>query len=100
MDVQIQLERIRRRVQLCAVELQLQPETFQATQELRIASGELTSVIEEIVHSSRDTPGRRHAEIRVTAYSDPPVADEDAAPPGDGLPREQIRAYSRNHAVV
>jgi hypothetical protein len=48
MDVQIQLERILRRVQLSAVELELQPEAFQATEELRIASGDLASVIEEL----------------------------------------------------
>ena len=48
MDLRIQLERIRRRVQLSAVELELQPEAFQATEELRIASGELASVIAEI----------------------------------------------------
>jgi hypothetical protein len=48
MDVRIQLERILRRVQLSAVELELQPEAFQATEELRIASGELASVIEEL----------------------------------------------------
>ena len=35
-------------MQLSAVELELQPEAFQATEELRIASGELASVIEEI----------------------------------------------------
>jgi hypothetical protein len=48
MDLRIQLERIRRRVQLSAVELELQPEAFQATEELRIASGELASVIEDL----------------------------------------------------
>jgi hypothetical protein len=48
MDVRIQLERILRRVQFSAVELELQPEAFQATEELRIASGELASVIEEL----------------------------------------------------
>jgi hypothetical protein len=47
-DVRLQLERIRRRVQLSAFELELQPEAFQATEELRIASGELTSVIEDL----------------------------------------------------
>jgi hypothetical protein len=35
-------------VQLSAVELELQPEAFQATEELRIASGELASVIEDL----------------------------------------------------
>jgi hypothetical protein len=35
-------------VQLSAVELALQPEAFQATEELRLASGELASVIEEV----------------------------------------------------
>jgi len=48
MEVRLQLERILRRVQLPAVELQLQPEAFQATEELRIASGELALVIEEL----------------------------------------------------
>jgi hypothetical protein len=48
MDVQVQLERILRRVQLSAAELELQPEAFQATQELRIASGELASVLETL----------------------------------------------------
>lgn len=48
MDVRIQLERIQRRVQLSAFELELQPEAFQATEELRIASSELASVIEDL----------------------------------------------------
>ena len=47
MDVRIELERILRRVRLSAVELELQPEAFQATEELRLASGELASVIEQ-----------------------------------------------------
>jgi hypothetical protein len=51
MDVRFRLERILRRVQLSAVELELQPEAFQATEELRIASGDLASVIEELESS-------------------------------------------------
>jgi hypothetical protein len=56
MDVRLQLERILGRVQLSAVELELQPEAFQATEELRIASGELASLIEELENPS---PERR-----------------------------------------
>lgn len=52
MDVWLQLERVLRRVQLSAVELELQPEAFQATEELRLASGELASVIEELESSN------------------------------------------------
>lgn len=51
-NVQIQLERILWRVQLSARELELQPEAFRATQELRLASGELASVIEQIENRS------------------------------------------------
>jgi hypothetical protein len=47
MDVRVQLQRVLRRVQMSAVELELQPECFQATEELRIASGELASILEE-----------------------------------------------------
>jgi hypothetical protein len=47
-NVQIQLERILWRVQLSERELELQPEAFRATQELRLASGELASVIDQI----------------------------------------------------
>ena len=52
-DVRLELERVLYRVQLSAVELQLQPELFQATEELRIASGELASVIEEIISEQK-----------------------------------------------
>jgi len=51
-DVRLQLERVLHRVQLSAVELELQPEVFQATEELRLASGELASVIEELESSN------------------------------------------------
>jgi hypothetical protein len=47
-NVQIQLEGILWRVQLSARELELQPEAFRATQELRLASAELASVIDQI----------------------------------------------------
>lgn len=69
-DVRLQLERIRRRVQLSAVELELQPEAFQATEELRIASGELASVIEEIASRS---------EARTWARERSPVFSPDMA---------------------
>jgi hypothetical protein len=51
-NVQIQLERILWRVQLSARELELQPEAFRATQELRLASGELASVIDQVENRS------------------------------------------------
>ena len=57
MDVRLQLERILRRVQLSAVELQMQPEAFQATEKLRIASGELASVIEELENAEAERLG-------------------------------------------
>ena len=47
MDVRVQLQRVLRRVQMSAVELELQPECFQATEELRIASAELASILDE-----------------------------------------------------
>jgi hypothetical protein len=52
MDVLLQLERVLRRVQSSAVELELQPEAFQATEELRLASGELASVIQNLESSN------------------------------------------------
>lgn len=52
MDLQIKLEKILWRVQLSARELELQPEAFRATQELRLASGELASVIDQIENHS------------------------------------------------
>jgi hypothetical protein len=52
MSVQVQLERILWRVQLSARELELRPEAFRATQELRLASGELASVIDQIENCS------------------------------------------------
>jgi hypothetical protein len=59
MDIRIQLERIRRRVHLSAVEMELQPEAFQATEELRIASGELASIIEDLESSRRSEDAGR-----------------------------------------
>jgi hypothetical protein len=57
-DVRLELERVLYRVQLSAVELQLQPEAFQATQELRIASGELASLIKRLEPSNTAVPTR------------------------------------------
>jgi len=54
MDVRPQLERVLYRVQLSAVGLELQPEAFQATEELRIASGEFASVLDELAQVSDD----------------------------------------------
>lgn len=54
-NVRIQLERVLHRVQLSAVELELQPEAFQATEELRLASGELASVIEKLECSNKES---------------------------------------------
>jgi len=51
-NLQIQLKRILWRVQLSTRELELQPEAFRATQELRLASGELASVIDQIENLS------------------------------------------------
>jgi hypothetical protein len=51
-NVRIQLERILWRVKLSARELELQPDVFRATQELRLASGELASVIDQIENRS------------------------------------------------
>ena len=62
-NVQIQLERILWRVQLSARELELQPEAFRATQELRLASGELASVIDQIEnHSATQSTHRNRGE--------------------------------------
>jgi hypothetical protein len=57
-DVRLELERVLYRVQLSAVELQLQPEVFQATQELRIASGELASPIKHLELPNTAVPAR------------------------------------------
>ena len=68
-NLQIQLERILWRVQLSARELELQPEAFRATQELRLASGELSSVIDQIgdrcaTHSTLRNRGECFPSIR------------------------------------
>jgi hypothetical protein len=44
-------------MKLSAVELELQPEAFQATEELRLASGELSSVISELGRSNQRLAG-------------------------------------------
>jgi len=62
-NLQIQLEKILWRVQLSARELELQPEAFRATQELRLASGELASVIDHIEnHSATQSTLRNRSE--------------------------------------
>lgn len=48
MELRIRLEKILARVNVSARELELQPEAFQATQELRLAAGELSMVIQEL----------------------------------------------------
>jgi hypothetical protein len=58
-NAQIKLERILWRVQLSARELELQPEAFRATQELRLASGELASVIEQVENRGECFPSIR-----------------------------------------
>lgn len=54
MDMRDKLEQILRRRQLSAMELALQPEVFQARHELRLASGELSSVIEKFCPKRTD----------------------------------------------
>jgi hypothetical protein len=45
-------------VQLSAVALELQPEAFQATEELRLSSGELALVIKELTFDYRVISGK------------------------------------------
>jgi hypothetical protein len=54
-------------MKLSAVELELQPEAFQATEELRLASGELSSVISELGRSNQRLAGAGFAFQRHTA---------------------------------
>jgi hypothetical protein len=73
MDVRLRIERILRRVQLSAVELELQPEAFQATEELRLASGELASLLEELDSSNQKCTGLSGFSWRVVPHGHPRV---------------------------
>lgn len=63
MELRIRLEKILARVNVSARELELQPEAFQATQELRLAAGELSTVIQELAGTAVND-GRAVSEIR------------------------------------
>jgi hypothetical protein len=54
MDLRLRLRVILHRVQLSARELELQPETFQATGELRLAAGDLVGILRDLDRDSTD----------------------------------------------
>ena len=70
MDLRRRLRVVLDRVQLSQRELELQPEAFQATEQLRLAAGDLAAVLREIdlpvpqTASSTDAPGGSDAQAQ------------------------------------
>jgi hypothetical protein len=63
MDLRRRLQTIHDRVQLSARELELQPETFQATEELKQAAGDLAAVLAELADPNESQTDRGGVEV-------------------------------------
>ncbi len=87
MDLRRRLQVIHDRVSLAARELELQPEVFQATEELRQAAGDLAVVIQDLDTGKAGDSEAKEAKVPLRPIRQDPADHGTGEAPGRRLPK-------------